>query len=630
MRTLFRLFLLFLVMSLFSTTSSAKEPIRFGKIEIEEFKDRVYAPDTSASAVILCQYGYFDARQFQFVFMRRMKILKKAGVQYAEYTFRGGDDVIVRGKTYNLENGTIVEDKLKNESVFRERIIDQVYRIRVAMPNVKVGSIVDIETTQSGLPSIFRFQERIPVKLSQIDLESDPRIEFRKRMVGYVNISKIGMDSYKAENVPAFKTEPYMSSEENYISKFEFDLLRISIPGYYKSYTTKWEDVDKYFSQNDNFGKIIFSASGYLSDLSDKIETDYSDPVERTKAAYEAIKSVNWNNSEWLFPSTNFLSSAFKKKIANSAELNMMLCQLLIRLNIEATPVVLSTRANGKLNDFFPSLEKINYTIVCASIDGKDYLMDATEKYLPFGMLPERCLNGTGRTFNKAGVGRWVSLNSEKKNSTLTVYDLTLGDDLVLKGILRKSSADYSAFDFRKKYKEFASEESFISDMENKNAGLIIEDYKISKIDSIDLATTEEYHVEIKNNIEQVNGLMVINPFLYEQFSDNPFKLENRQYPVEFPYKNVETMITKISVPENYVPEQVPKPISIKLPDNDASATITCSFSEHVLLVRYVLQINKQLFLPDEYESLKEFYSQIIKAQAKPIILKQAPDAAKL
>jgi hypothetical protein len=610
--------------------ASAKEPIKFGKIEIEEFNVKVYAPDTSASAVILCQYGYFDATRFEFIFLRRVKILKKGGVQYADYNLRGGDDVNVRGKTYNLENGVIVEDKLKNESVFRERIIEKYYRIRIAMPNVKVGSIVDIEITQSGLPSVFRFQERIPVKLAQLDLENNPKVEFRKRMLGYINVAKIGFDNYKAENVPAFKTEPYMSSEENYISKFEFDLLRISLPNYYKTFTSSWQDVDKYFCHNPNFGEVIFSSGGYLSDLSNDLEKKYSDPLERTKAACEAIKSVNWNKSEWLYPSNNLLSSAYKKKDANSAELNMMLCQLLNRMDITATPVIMSTRENGILNEFFPSLEKINYVIVCATIDGKDYLMDPTEKYLPFGMLPERCLNNSGRTFNKAGEGRWVSLNSEKKDATLTVYDLSLADGLVLTGKMQKSRNGYSAFDFRKEFKEFASDENFINDMESNNSGLIIKDYKISNIDSLDQATLEDYDTEIKNRVENVNGLISINPYFYDQSTENPFKLENREYPVEFPYKINESIITKILVPENYVPEQIPKPVSIKLPDNDASATVSYSFSGNTLLVRYVMQINKLLFLPNEYELLREFYNQIIKTQAKPIILKQVTNAAKL
>lgn len=158
----------------------------------------------------------------------------------------------------------------------------------------------------------------------------------------------------------------------------------------------------------------------------------------------------------------------------------------------------------------------------------------------------------------------------------------------------------------------------------------MIKDYKISRIDSIDLATFEEYNIEMKNNIEYINGLTVINPYYYNQLTENPFKLETREYPVEFPYQISESLITKIAIPENLVPEQIPKSIAIKLPDNGATASIAYSFSGHILLVRYVLQINKLLFLPEEYGSLKEFYNQIIKSQSQPIILKQAPDAAKL
>lgn len=628
----FKLYLTILIPFLIflSIKSTAKEQVKFGKIDIEEFKDLVYAPDTSAVAVILYQYGYFDATQFQFVLTRRVKILKKEGLEYATYVFRGGEDVIIKGLTYNIENGAIIEDKLKSESIFKERIIDNDYRIRFAMPNVKVGSIIDIETTQFGLPSEFRFQEQIPIKHAEIELESNPSIEFKKRRVGLIPILRDGDYNYYADDVPAFRIESYMNSIENYITKYEFDLLQINIPGFFKIYTADWESVDKSLRENAYFGKAVFSGSNYMSELSDKIKAQYNDPLDITKAAYEAIKSISWNKVESLVSYESILSVPFKKKVANSAEINMMLCQLLNNLDIVATPVVLSTRSNGLLSRSVPSREKLNYTIACASIDGKDYLMDATEKYLPFGLLPERCLNGEGRSLNKAQSGRWVSLIPDKEETKITAYELQLGDDLTLKGKLRKSKADYGAFNFRSKFKEFASNESFINDMESHHPGLMVRDYKISRIDSIEFPTNEEYDVEIKNKVEKVNDLILINPFLYEQITDNPFKFDERKYPVNFPYLTTEMVITKIILPEGLVLAETPIPISIELPEKSATALINFSVTDKDLLVVYKLQINKLLFFPQEYELLKELYSQIIKAQSQPIVLKPDPNASKL
>lgn len=623
-----QLTVLFLIFISLHIETSAKVPIQFGKVEVEEFKDLIYAPDTSAVAVILCQYGYFDAKQFQFVFTKRVKILKKQGVDYASYVFKGGEDCSVRGKTYNLENGVIVEDKLKSESIYKERIIDNNYRVRFAMPNVKVGSIIDIETIIFGLPAEFRFQERIPIKHVELELESNPSIEYNKRRIGSIPIQKAGDNSYSADNVPAFKSEAYMSSEENYIAKYEFDLLRINLPGIFKNFTTNWEAVDKLLRESNYFGKVVFYGSNYMSELSDKIKSQYKDPLDQTKAAYEAIKIVSWNKVESLTSYETLLSIPYKKKVANSAEINLMLCQLLASLDIEATPVVMSTRSNGQLSRSVPSIEKLNYTIACATIDGKDYLMDATEKYLPFGLLPERCLNGEARTFNRAQSGHWVSLIPEKEETKITAYELELDGDLILKGKLRKSKADYGAYNFRNQFKEFASDESFINDMESHHPGLLVKDYKISRIDSIDFPTNEEYDVEIKNKAEKVNDLIVINPFLYEQVTDNPFKFEERKYPVNYPYLTTEMVITKILLPEGYVLAETPKAVSIELPEKSATALINFSASGKDLLVVYKYQLNKLLFLPEEYELLKEMYSQIIKAQSQSIILKLGTNAA--
>ncbi len=59
-------------------------------------------------------------------------------------------------------------------------------------------------------------------------------------------------------------------------------------------------------------------------------------------------------------------------------------------------------------------INKFNYVIAHVSMDGKDYLLDATDPFLPATMLPVRCLNGEGRLINKKDQ-RWISLNPVKK-----------------------------------------------------------------------------------------------------------------------------------------------------------------------------------------------------------------------
>nr|NQU94325.1 hypothetical protein [Bacteroidota bacterium] len=75
---------------------------------------------------------------------------------------------------------------------------------------------------------------------------------------------------------------------------------------------------------------------------------------------------------------------------------NLILYQLLKKLDFEAFPVVISTRENGMLSPVYPSLNKLNHVIVYVKNNGNDYLLDATEDYMPYSLLPKKCLNWSG------------------------------------------------------------------------------------------------------------------------------------------------------------------------------------------------------------------------------------------
>lgn len=80
MQTLPRVMASLVIICIAFTVSAQKAPAKFGKIDIDDLKMTSYEPDTSAVAVILCQYGYFDANNFSYTFLRRIKILKPSGM----------------------------------------------------------------------------------------------------------------------------------------------------------------------------------------------------------------------------------------------------------------------------------------------------------------------------------------------------------------------------------------------------------------------------------------------------------------------------------------------------------------------------------------------------------------------
>ncbi len=598
--------------------SGQKAPIKFGDVSLEDLQMVTYPADTSAPAVILCDYGYFNTTNAQFTRIQRIKILRKEGYYWANSGYPCSANTQIRGVTTNLENGKIVTNKLKNESIFKDRITENRYVMRVAMPNVKVGSVIDIQFSFIGIMAQWKFQDLIPVRYSELVLPNTTDVRFKYNFFGYEPLFFSSPTRWIAKDMPSFKVEPYMSSIENYETKLEFDILEIGV----HSISSSWEVISNLLMMENNFG-VAIKTSGYLNELAKSIKNSKGTPEEMLKTAYDTIKkTVKWNEKESIVASSPSLNFPYRMKIGNSADINLILLQLLKKLDFDAVPIAMSTRENGLLSTFSPSIEKLNYVIVQVKVGGKTFLLDASESQLPYNLIPLRCLNGSGRIVDEIN-STLVNLVTSYKEKDFTTYHLKLKEDESLEGDIMVRRLDYSAFDFRKKYRTFNSPDEYLEDFKKDKIGLQINESKIENIDSIYLPVVEDYSVKMTDQVNEIGNEVYINPLFYNQLKENPFKTDKRNYPVDYGY-NIEKSTTIIlEIPENYELSALPAPVTIKLPANAGSLTYMSGQSGNIINIKSVFTINKSLFLPSEYKVLKEFYNQVIKKQSEPIVLKR-------
>jgi hypothetical protein len=618
-KTLFVLFLFLLFQQLIT---GQKAPIKFGDVSLEELKMVSYPEDTSASAVILCDYGYLNTTSLIFTRVLRIKILKTEGYSWANNTFPINEKSAIKGVTTNLENGKIVQEKLKNESIFTVKVTEDSYNTRIAMPAVRVGSVIDIQFYFTGIPNEWKFQEVIPVKYSELILENTPNIRFKYNFFGYQPLATISPTRWVGKNMPAFKVEPYMTSKENYLTKLEFDILDISAPGYYQEYSTSWKAISKLLMENENFGNTL-SGSLYLNSVANSLESAKLTDEDLLRKAFESVKSVvKWDEKSALLASNSSLGFIYKMKIGNSADINLILYQLLKKLKFDVKLVMMSTRENGILSFLSPSAQKLNYVIVLTETGDKSYLLDATDTYRPYYLVPFRCLNGNGLTVD-ANNSEMVDLVTVAKEQEHTTYNLTLQDDYSLKGDLSIKKIDYSALNFRQDYHKFNSTDEYLEDFRKDKPGLVINESVIDNIDSIYLPTEEHYKITVNNQLNTIGDEIYILPLLYNQMKDNPFKMEVRQYPVDYGYAIEKTITSIYDIPENYEIAAVPLTFKYNLPGNGASYVYEVIRNGNKVSISSTFSINKTIFLQAEYKSLKEFYNKVIKKQAEPIILKR-------
>ena len=524
-----------------------------------------------------------------------------------------------------MEGGEVVKTKLTKESIFQEEVVEDLSVLRVFMPNVKEGTVIEIAYTHFGPPFEWKFQDEIPVIYSELYLQPNSYIDFSKNMYGYVAVKQVSTDRWVAKDMPAMRPEPFTNSISNYVAKLEMDIRRIEIPGVlYKDYASDWNSIYNTLAESTRFG-LELAKGGYLKTEAKRIMEFYQSPEERVAQAHAFIKEqIKWNGNERLYAS-NDLNTIYKKdKIGNSADVNLSLIAMLHRMDINAQPVVLSTVDNGVLSFAVPCLSKLNYVIGYVKLGEKEYFLDATEPNLPVGMLPERCLNGNGRLIGPS-VNKWIDLTpTELIDRELIQAEYILQKDGTIAGKIDCRRVDYAALSFRDKLKEFNNQDDYLEQIERKYHGLEITDYEIKNKDEIlSEPVSESFNVDVTEMADDLGNTIAFSPLFFNIDQDNPYKSASRMYPVHFKQPIHKTSLVSFILPEGYTFVDLPEPVNVKLPDNGGGFVYSVSkVSDNKVQVLYRLDIKKMVFLPEDYPILQRLHTIILENMSKQLLIR--------
>ncbi|MFW6222804.1 MAG: hypothetical protein ACOC3T_04245 [Bacteroidota bacterium] len=607
-----------------SVAFGQKAPVKFGNIPKQDILMTQYESDTTAEAVILCNYGVFSPDDFVFTQHIRIKILKKSGLHRADFAIMSRP-LSVKGKTFTMIDGKVESFKLKKESIFYERITDDVYHTKISMPNVKVGSVIDLKFTMNTIPFTWNFQTDIPIRWSELIIRTSSIVNIKKNFTGFERLAESSDWRWVARDMPAVRPEPYVNSVDNYRAKLEMEVATISYSnenGYiFETYADSWETINSRLLDNKWFGKQL-GLSLFLGEEKRIIEDQNLEGLDEIQAAYDLIKTrIKWDEREALY-ATSDLASAYRDRSGNSADVNLILCNFLNKLGYDARPVVMSTRENGMLAHFFPTYRKLNYVIVGVFLNGKQILLDATDEYLPMGMLPVRCLNEYGRTviYDKSD---WVQIQPLHKSNKTVFSNLTLDEYGGLTGTIDYKYSEYAAYDFRKTYGEYNSKEAYIEDYEAENVGLQINKLELTDVEDLYKPVVCKMQISMDNQTESIGDMLYVNPMIMEKLVENPFKLDERKYPVHFPYPIKNRYIINLEIPEGYVVEKLPESLKTALPENAGTFIYQLQQTQNRITLLYTFQLNRIYFNTSAYGMLKEFYKSLYEKHNEMIILKK-------
>ena len=107
--------------------------------------------------------------------------------------------------------------------------------------------------------------------------------------------------------------------------------------------------------------------------------------------------------------------------------------------------------------------------------------------------------------------------------------------------------------------------------------------------------------------------------FLAER--ENPFKADERAFPVEFIVPWEDKHRVNITLPEGYSIESLPENLSMALPENLANYKFLIQQKGNSVTIMSVLKMNSAVVTPEYYLELKEFYNKLVKKQTEKIVL---------
>jgi hypothetical protein len=142
-----------------------------------------------------------------------------------------------------------------------------------------------------------------------------------------------------------------------------------------------------------------------------------------------------------------------------------------------------------------------------------------------------------------------------------------------------------------------------------------------------DMATggvTERFTIEMDGVVSQKSGMLQLNPILMDRLTENPFKLEKREYPVDFGYGKEHTYFMSLTLPEGTDISQFPSPVKIITEEKSASYLFNINQVGNMVQIMKQFSINKPVFLQDEYTDLKSLFELVVKKESEQLICNMA------
>lgn len=637
--------------------SALDKNTKMGKPTQEELTMTQYDLDPEAKAVVLyrgveVRYSLAGEKlEVLYTNKVRIKVLKPEGIDEGDISIvyynpeKSTSNESISGlkaSSYNLENGKVVRTKMSEDLKNRERIDSYRSQYKFSIPNVKVGSVIEYEYTRhSDFPTnidTWYAQRDIPVFHTTYYVSIPNIYIFHTANSGFSLLPSKEEEgifmlpgggriptnnyTYTGDQLPKLEHDDYVFCVRDYYTKVSHELNFIQDLNAQRRrpYTSTWQNIDSLFMADDDFGKR-YKMDNPLREEQAALNIDHSLPVTERVALLRdlLLTHYKWNDSYRIFgESTNKLK---KEKTGCAGTLNFALMAMLHDEGIQACPVLLSRRNTGRLPLTHASIDALNgICLQVATSDSTSCYVDASAEDYPVGSLRPMFLVDRARVIPDQWHGYWTDLRSVGTGREVTLINAQLTSEGLLSG---KAQIFYEGVDaaITRTTHRLSKDSAELVAKHAQTYELEYDTYQATGTDNRNERMIENitFHKQLDADGERI----YVNPFLFVYLKSG-FKTEERLLPVEFGHGTSERHSIQLQLPAGYEIEELPKGLSIAMPDNGINCKVTCVKKNGTVTIRINYNRSSLFYSTDQYATLRDFWSKVENTTSQMIVLKKS------
>ena len=572
---------------------------------------------------------------------RIMKVFSDPGKRYSrqEIPFNSSVEVIkIKARTIypDGEEFLLDEKDIRERSLLSEYVLYSDAQIKeFYFPRMHTNCVLEYEY-QLRFSSLLYwgdwfFEAHLPTLFSKYTVITPKYFDFKVKVLNDKIAPKIDFRkgkkifTWESANKRALKKEPFMPPAADTASRLVFSPLQFRFGD--TTYSSRnWDDIASWYWQ---ISQPSFIPSQKVQLLASELTAVLGSREEKIKAIFEHIQE------RIRYISVAVGTGAFKPHqcadvleygYGDCKDMTSLLIALLKAANVEAFPALLSTKGHRSVLNDMPKVKQFDHVVVAVPSEEGYAWLDAACRNCGFGQLPFEDQGATALVMKPTGGELTITPETgEHENFTHTIWEIKLNSNGSASGNVIIQAGGQEDLSFRASLTELRPQrrrkalsgflaswlvDPYLLDYEFKNfeekdsSVLIQASFMSGRFGAEEQST---FYLPVNLNTQSYLNLM--------------FPHQQRDFPVIFDFKFVNTDELTLQIPEGFEIDYLPGAVRL----DESFGLFESTYSSEDNRIKYTrVFVRRELYVSaDRYPELKEFYDNAAEADNQRIILRE-------